>query len=37
MILFYCILASITDEYFAVNLIVIPLGMICFVPLQSGV
>lgn len=31
MILFYYILASITVENFAVNLIVIPLGMTCFV------
>lgn len=37
MILFYCILASITDENFAVNLIVIPLGMTCFVLLQSRI
>ena len=37
MILFYCILDSITDENFAVNLIVIPLGMISFALLQSRI
>ena len=37
MILFYCILASIDGENFAINLIIIPLGMISFAFLQSGI